>query len=242
LEHRHLLIGTVERSISSGLLQDVLKSFATSRPDVRVELRELFSIDQHRLIAAQELDAGFVYRPPEDHSIYEWFIVLRDCHVAVLPVGHRLARKAKLFLRDLAGEPFVQFSRHLWPERIDAIAQKCVEAGFTMHVVQEGQRLHSLVEFVAQGLGVAIMPRPSCFPSDCVVIKELEDFELPANLHLTWLRRNESGLLSDFVEATRVAAAKQSASPPADINSGYNGIEGAPHQPTARREKRMARR
>jgi DNA-binding transcriptional LysR family regulator len=241
-EHRQLLIGTVERSISSGLLQDVLKSFAASRPDVRVELRELFSIDQHRLIAAQELDAGFVYRPPEDHSIYEWFIVLQDCHVAVLPVGHRLVRKAKLFLRDLAGEPFVQFSRHLWPERIDAIAHKCVEAGFTMHVVQEGQRLHSLVEFVGQGLGVAIMPRPSCFSPDCVAIKKLEDFDLPANLHLTWLRRNESELLRDFVEATRMAVAQQIPSPPANINLGYNGIKGAPHQPTARRERRMARR
>src|SRR5215471_18083004 len=143
-EQRHLLIGTIERSISSGLLQRVLKRFAMSRPDVRVELRELFSIDQHRLIAAHELDAGFVYRPPEDNSLYDWFVVLEDGHVAVLPVGHRLTRKTKLFLRDLAGEPFVQFSRHLWPERIDAIAQKCLEAGFTMHVVQEGQRLHSL--------------------------------------------------------------------------------------------------
>jgi len=207
-EQRQLLIGTVERSISSGLLQDVLKSFATSHSDVRVELRELFSIDQHRLIAAHELDAGFVYRPPEDDSIYDWCVVLEDDHVAVLPAGHRLARKAQLFLRDLAGEPFVQFSRHLWPERIDEIARKCVEAGFTMRVVQEGQRMHSLVEFVAQGLGVAIMPRPSCYSPNCVVIKRLEDFDLPANLHLAWSRRNGSVLLRDFVEATRQVAAK----------------------------------
>src|SRR5262249_9620915 len=128
-EHRQLLIGTVERSISSGLLQKLLKGFASSRPEVRVQLREHFSIDQHRLIAAHDLDAGFVYPPPEDDSIYDWFIVLEDIHVAALPAGHRLARKSKLFLRDLAGEPFVQFSRHLWPERIDTIAQKCVKAG-----------------------------------------------------------------------------------------------------------------
>jgi DNA-binding transcriptional LysR family regulator len=238
-EHRHLLIGTVERSISSGLLQGVLKSFAVSRPDVRVELRELFSIDQHRLIAAHELDAGFLYRPPEDSSIYDWFVVLEDYHVAVLPAGHRLADKPKLFLRELAGEAFVQFSRHLWPERIDAISEKCAEAGFHMHVVQEGQRLNSLVEFVAQGIGVAIMPRPACYSRGCVVIKKLADFDLPANLHLTWLRRNESGLLRDFVEATRHVVAKPIPGSSATTNLPNAADSGDPREPNGRREKSM---
>jgi DNA-binding transcriptional LysR family regulator len=210
-EQRQLLIGTVERLISSGLLQTVLKSFASLRPEVRVELRELFSIDQHRLIAERELDAGFVYRPPEDGSIFDELVVLEDYHVAALPADHRLAGKSKLFLRDLAAEPFVQFSRHLWPERIDAIARKCFEAGFTMNVIQEGQRLHTLIEFVAQGIGVAIIPRPSCDSQKCVVIKKLEDFDLPANLYLTWLRRNDSQLLRDFVSSVRRIATSSGA-------------------------------
>jgi DNA-binding transcriptional LysR family regulator len=238
-EYRRLLIGSVERLISSGLLQKVLTSFASCRPEVRVELREHFSVDQHRLIAANELDAGFVYRPPEDNSLYDCFIVLEDHHVAALPAGHRLAGKAKLFLRDLAGEPFVQFSRHLWPERIDVIANKCVEAGFTMQVVQEGQRLHSLIEFVAQGMGVAIVPRPSCSSSTCVVIKELQDFHLPANFHLTWLRRNDSALLRDFVTTARQVAANASSSPP-PLNHRDNGAAGIPYHQSKLRQARVA--
>src|SRR5215471_9252093 len=105
-EHNQLLIGAVERLISSGLLIKVLRGFAKSRPEVQVGLREHFSVDQHRLISAHELDAGFVYRPPEDPSIYEEFTVLEDRHVAALPAGHRLAGKSKLFFHDLAGEPF----------------------------------------------------------------------------------------------------------------------------------------
>ena len=211
-ESRHLLIGSVERLVSSGLLQKLLQRFAISRPEVRVELRELFSIDQHRQISERQLDAGFVYRPPEDHSLFDALVVLEDCHVAALPAGHRLAAKSTLFLRDLSGEPFVQFSRHLWPERIDAITQKCFEAGFTMNVVQEGQRLHTLIEFVAQGTGVAIIPRPFCDGPKSVVFKQLEDFDIPANLHLTWLRRNDSPLLKDFIEITRQVATTPSPS------------------------------
>jgi DNA-binding transcriptional LysR family regulator len=212
-EDRQLLIGTVEPLMSSGLLAKILKNFSSCRPEVRVELREVFSVEQHRLIAARGLDAGFVYRPPEDSSIYDSFIVLENRHVAALPADHRLGPKSKLFLRDMAGEPFVQFSRHLWPERIDAIAQKCVAAGFTMRVVQEAQRLHTLLEFVAQGLGVAIVPDPFCHPSDRVVFKKLEDLDLPANLQLIWLRNNDSALLKEFTAITRQLCPQISAFP-----------------------------
>jgi DNA-binding transcriptional LysR family regulator len=206
-EHRKLLIGTVEPMMSSGLLAKILESFSSSCPEVRVELRELLSVEQHRLIAARELDAGFVYRPPEDSSIYESFIVLENRHVAALPSDHRLGHKSKLFLRDLAGESFVQFSRQLWSELIDVIAEKCAAAGFTMRVVQEAQRLHTLMEFVAQGIGVAIMPDPFCRP-DRVVFKKLEDLDLAANLRLTCLRHNDSALLKAFTVATRQVAPK----------------------------------
>ena len=147
-------------------------------------------------------------RPPEDSSIYDSFIVLENRHVAALPADHRLGRKSKLFLRDMAGESFVQFSRQLWPERIDAIAQKCIAAGFSMRVVQEGQRLHTLLEFVAQGFGVAIIPDPLCRLSDRVVFKKLEDLDLAANLQLTWLRNNDSALLKEFTATTRQLTTK----------------------------------
>lgn len=203
-EHRQLLIGTIEPLMSSGLLAAILKTFASLRPDVRVNLRELFSVDQLRLIAGGELDAGFVYRPPKDPLVFDGFVVLENHHIAALPAGHRLAQKQKLFLKDLADEPFVQFSRQLWPARVDAISQKCVGAGFTMRIVQEAQRLHTLLEFVAQGIGIAILPDPLSHDSDRVVVfKKLEDFNLAANLQLVWLRENDSTLLKEFVAAAR---------------------------------------
>jgi len=206
-EQNQLLVGTVEPMMSSGLLSKILDNFSRTRPEVRVELRELYSVEQHRLLASLELDAGFLYRPPEESSIYDGFIVLDNIHVAALPANHRLVHKSKLFLRDLARESFVQFARSLWSERIDTIAGKCVAAGFSMLVVQEAQRLHTLMEFVAQGVGVAIIPDPFCRPGG-VVFRKLEDFDLAANLRLAWLRQNESALLKEFTALTRQVAQK----------------------------------
>jgi DNA-binding transcriptional LysR family regulator len=65
--------------------------------------------------------------------------------------------------------------------------------------------LHTLMEFVAQGVGVAIIPHPFCGPAG-VVFRKLEDLNLTANLRLTWLRQNDSALLKEFTAAARQVA------------------------------------
>ena len=206
LELGRLVIGSVEPALASGLLASILKAFSIAHPGVQVETREYVSVEQYRFIAARELDAGFVYRPPEDTSLYDSFTVLENRHVAALPANHRLAQKRELILRDLAGEPFVQFPRRLWPERIDAIARKCADAGFTMRVVQEAQPMHSLLNFVGRGFGVALVPDPICWPAGCVVFKKVKDFDLTASFQLAWLHANDSKLLRDFIATTRQVA------------------------------------
>ena len=206
VELGRLVIGSVEPALASGLLATILKAFSTAHPGVQVETREYVSVEQYRFIAARELDAGFVYRPPEDASLYNSFTVLENRHVAALPANHRLAQKRELVLRDLAGEPFVQFPRRLWPERIDAIARECAAAGFTLRVVQEAQPMHSLLNFVGRGFGVALVPDPICWPSGCVVFKRVKDFNLAASFQLAWLRANDSKLLRDFIATTRQVA------------------------------------
>jgi DNA-binding transcriptional LysR family regulator len=195
-----------------------------------VETREYVSVEQHQHIAARELDAGFVYRPPEDSSLFDSLIVAENRHVAALPANHRLAQKDELYLRDLAGEPFVQFPRWLWPERIDAIAKKCADAGFTMRVVQEAQPTHSLLNFVSRGFGVAIIPDPICWPSPCVVFKQLRDFELTASFELTWLRRNNSKVLSDFVATTRRVVANAKSAPSSTVKETTARTVGSPQR------------
>jgi len=76
-----------------------------------------------------------------------------------------------------------------------------------MNIVQEAQRLHTLMEFVAQGVGVAIIPDPFCRPAG-VVFRKLEDLDLAANLQLVWLRQNESAQLKEFTAVARQVAHK----------------------------------
>jgi len=65
-----------------------------------------------------------------------------------------------------------------------------------------------LVKLVAEGFGVAIIPRPFCSEHQRVICKKLVDFELPANLQFIWLRQNNSPLLEQFAESGRAVAAE----------------------------------
>jgi DNA-binding transcriptional LysR family regulator len=64
-----------------------------------------------------------------------------------------------------------------------------------------------MMEFVAQGVGVAIIPDPFCRPAG-VVFRKLEDLDLAANLQLAWLRQNESAQLKEFTAVARQVAHK----------------------------------
>ncbi|MEW2500558.1 LysR family transcriptional regulator [Amycolatopsis sp. CA-161197] len=94
-------------------------------------------------------------------------------YFAVLPAAHRLAGRASISLRDLAGERFVDAPRG-FGNRI-AIDQACESLGVPRRVPVEVADLRVMPLYVAAGLGVAVIPdlMPLTAPGTAVV--PLED-------------------------------------------------------------------
>jgi len=81
--------------------------------------------------------------------------------VAVLPVGHALARKRSLRVRDLEAQPFILFARRMGPLAFDRTIACCEREGFRPTIVQDAPQWSTLVRLVAAGLGVSLAP--ACF-------------------------------------------------------------------------------
>ena len=77
---------------------------------------------------------------------------------AALPARHRLARRPRLTLKDLADETFILYRRPDGRGLYDVIITACGEAGFSPHVGQEAPRIVSTLNLVAAGLGITIVP------------------------------------------------------------------------------------
>jgi DNA-binding transcriptional LysR family regulator len=154
-----LRVGFVEAATFSGILPDVLRFFRKHYPDVALELFELSSLQQAEALREGRIDVGLLHSPPPDAE--QWLQVeriLRDPLVAALPLGHRLARRARLTLRALAPEPLLLFPRQNGPALYDRIIAAYRAAGFSPSVVQEAAQMHTLAGLVAAGLGVALVP------------------------------------------------------------------------------------
>ena len=74
-----------------------------------------------------------------------------------LPVGHRLAERPKLRLRDLADEPWMLGTTATCPDS-KMFKQACLAAGFAPTIAFENDDYNALLGFVAAGVGVAMIP------------------------------------------------------------------------------------
>ncbi|WP_279358772.1 LysR family transcriptional regulator [Methylobacterium indicum] len=143
-------------SILAGPLGGLIRVFGERYPDVLVRLHEMPPGEQPAALHAQRIDLGFLRRPPEDPALR----VVQAWPEAVgvaLPAGHRLAAQGAIALADLRDEPFVslrlrdsRFATDLW--------EACRNAGFVPRLVQQVVESASLVNLVAAGLGVALVP------------------------------------------------------------------------------------
>ena len=128
-------------------------------------------------------------------------VVSKDPLVAVLPARHRLARRKRIRLEELAEEPFVFYTRSSGPAVHDTIVGYCRAAGFTPRIEQEAADVQTIVSLVAAGLGVSLLigPTPPSNP-DAVVYRELSDDLPPWQLSVAWSPDNRSPVLARFLE------------------------------------------
>lgn len=151
-----LRIGFAGSLLYSGLPR-VLARLQRDAPRLRVVLRELGSSEQLVELQHDRLDAAFVHttRVPPGFSQIQ---VASQPLMACLPRGHALARRRRLGLAELAGEPFAIVSRAVSPDYHERILALCADARMQPDLRFELRHWLSVVSVVAQGLGVALVP------------------------------------------------------------------------------------
>jgi DNA-binding transcriptional LysR family regulator len=151
-------IGAID-SAAAGLVPLLLHDFRERCPHVVVQLVEDKTIRLLPRLASGHLDLAFV-RPPETRDPrFEFLFLLDETAVVALPSRHRLARRRRIALRDLAGEPLIVPERRSRPHSHDLTMKLFAGAGLTPRVAQLADEKQTIVNLVAAGLGVAIVPR-----------------------------------------------------------------------------------
>jgi DNA-binding transcriptional LysR family regulator len=171
-----------------------------------------------QILALKErrLDVCFFRVSHEDPQIRSE-VVMRESAVVALPLGHRLAAREEIALRELEAERFVSFG--LRQSQLARFLQDCcVEAGFTPQIEQEVVEVHTLLCLVREGLGVALLPSSARqLTTGGVAFVALAAPCPEVSLHARYRAEDPSPVLSLFLDTVREVAA--------GLSVGANGGE-----------------
>lgn len=140
------------------ILPRVIPEFRQRYPAVELELTEATTLEVLQRVQSGDVDGGILRHPVVPAPALSILVLERDPLVAVVPHGHHLAGKRRLRLRDLAGEPFIQYSHLRAPSMNAIVSLACQAAGFVPRVSQEAVQIQTIVSLVESGLGVALVP------------------------------------------------------------------------------------
>lgn len=160
-------------------LPTLLAGFLSEHPGLEIRLRQGGSDELIELVRTGRLDIAFVSRPAAPRRPDDVVIHALDSEPLALAcaLDHPLARFEQAKLADLAQEQFVDFPPD-WGTR-DLADRVLTAAGIERRVALEVTDVHSLLDLVACGLGVALVPRSYSVKTDRVRFVELAG-EVPA--------------------------------------------------------------
>jgi DNA-binding transcriptional LysR family regulator len=166
-------------AISSAMLEVLPAYLARLRqkhPHLTVSVREIDSADAVPALLAGDVDLAFARLEGELGAELQTWTIAQDRLQVALPAQHRLARRRRIDLADLADEAFVMFSRRVSPVYFDRIVALCRAHGFSPRILHEVRSVVTQVASVGCGQGIALVPsKLRRTASDGVVFKPLAE-------------------------------------------------------------------
>ena len=204
-ESRKIVIG-ISPETDWAFLGKALRLFGEQAPSVEVLFQNLTPEAQIASLHEGRIDIGFVGLPIEAEGIVSE-VTGRERLVAAIPGKHPMARNGRIRLRELSGEAYALWPRHLSPVRYDQLLSIFRRAGFGPPIAMEGglPSTQTVLGMVAAGLTVALVDpaiKQRAIPG--VVFRSIADRGVFTESGVIYRRADPSPLLASFLHEVRL--------------------------------------
>lgn len=158
LEAHVLKVGAID-SAAAGLMPQLLQHLRAEHPDIEVQLVEQKTIHLLPKLLSGSLDIVFCRPPDVRDPRINFRTLFFETAVVALPSDHPLAGKTEISIADLSEAPLIVPDRRSRPHSHDLTIKLFLDAGFTARIAQVAEEKHTIVNLVATGTGLAIVPR-----------------------------------------------------------------------------------
>ena len=202
----HIRVSGVDEAISM-LLPRALLAFRQTDPKVHVQILEISSSEQHsQELITHRTDVAFVRTQQEDEFITSE-LLHRQPILVVLADSNPLSSSRSLSTSDIADQPIVGYPKHARPILHEALWSGFRKIGTQPNIVCEIIDKSTLLQFVAHGLGIALVPAwvKNIAPSG-VSFVPFEPCENLVDLYVASRRLGNSDTVKRFVDTVRATA------------------------------------
>jgi len=190
-------IGFVPSSTHT-VLPRLITKLRSKLPGVNLIVREMSTAAQCAALLNGNIDLG-IARPPIARAGIAIAAHIAEPFCLAVAAHSPLASVAHIDLAMLGEEPFIGFSRADAPAYYDQIISLCINNGFSPKLEYEAGTVYTMLDMVASGLGIAIVPISSILlRQHGFVLKSLNASASVAttSLALLRLRREDVPLIS----------------------------------------------
>jgi DNA-binding transcriptional LysR family regulator len=153
-----LRVGAID-SAAAGLIPRILPPMRAAHPDLEIRIVEQKTIHLLPKLQSGGLDLAFCRPPDQRDPRLEVRTLFHETPVVALPAAHPLAGRARIEIADLAEEPLIVPDRRSRPHSHDLTITLFLGAGLTARIAQVAEEKQTIVNLVASGTGLAIVPR-----------------------------------------------------------------------------------
>ena len=190
---------------------DAVRRFRGRWPDVGLHLVEMTTVAMIRALQERTIDVALGRPRDGTHPSVQIEVLRREASVVAFPTGHPLSQRRDIALADLADEEWIVFERSAGPGLYHLLMRACEEAGFRARVVQEAGEIPTMINLVAGGMGLALVPESVTRLSRAgIVYRPLANGAPESALGLMWRKGNDDPKTINFIETLRSTAHHQS--------------------------------
>jgi len=185
-------------------LPGIIRSFRSKFPLVDIDLHEMVPRQQVDALLDHQIDLGFFSQTEIDSTSTLACQHLMDVRLRLaLTPGHPFTKLRRIPLKKLKEEKFIMFKRSAAPATHDFILQACRSAGLEPNIVKHSDRAQSILDMVAAGIGVAIVPEHFQRYRTELVLRQLIPDLPTVSLCMAWRQNDRSPVLQSLCAMVR---------------------------------------
>ncbi len=139
------------------VLPSLARRYLAAYPDVDVKLREVVPNVLIEDVLAARFDAGIMFSPGPVRGL-ETRPIFHEKLCLAVHCGHPLATRKIASAHDLEDQPLIVTSADSAPTARKAVEEYCRSGGYAPSIRLEAQLQNTIVNLVAENLGVALVP------------------------------------------------------------------------------------